>query len=274
MGLQLDQHARARDQACHVAGVRAHVEIDVRRKAAIPAFESNLAPRKGAVHPHHDEPHALADGVPGGAVVGVDIHVAGRAALDARGIAQARKDLPPQGGGQARFGLQEHAEIDAGMFMQVLADPLPVADDLDAHLLQLARGADAVLQQEGRRMDRAHAHDGVARMKGHALVALARLHAGDAQALEDQLLHMGVADDVEIGPRARLARQIAPRGGDAAALLIIVDDEGEVTLRVDAILVADIRPALIDDGLHDRAGEGRPLFLGPAAHGDGAAPVV
>ena len=195
MRLQLDEHARARDQARHVAGVRAHVEIDVRRKAAVFALEADLAPRKGAVHPHHDEPHALADGMPGGAVMGVDIHVARRAALDARGIAQAREDLPPQGRGQARFRLQEHAQIGAGMFVQVLADPRPVADDLYAHLLQLAGRADAVLQQEGRGMDRPHAHDGVARVKGQAFVAPARLHAGDAQALENQLLHMGVADD-------------------------------------------------------------------------------
>jgi hypothetical protein len=50
----------------------------------------------------------------------------------------------------------------------------------------------------------------VLRAKGQALVAPARPHARHPQALEDQMLHMSVADDVEIGLRARLARPESP----------------------------------------------------------------
>ena len=105
------------------------------------------------------------------------------------------------------------------MVHQALADALEAHQHRNAHVAEMPDRADAGAQQMRRRVDRAAREDHLAAAELLLAAVDHRLDADAARALEQQLLHLRVGRDRQVGALARLAIEIAHRGRDALLVL-------------------------------------------------------
>ena len=106
------------------------------------------------------------------------------------------------------------------MIHQALADACKTHQDRNAHVLQVSDRADAGAQEMRRRMDRAAGEHDFAAAELLLPAVDHCLHADALRALEQQLLHLRVGRDRQVGALARVAIEIAHRGRDALLGLV------------------------------------------------------
>ena len=206
------------------------------------------------------------DRVPGRLGDGDDEHVALVHARHVGGVAQADVDVAARELVDARVRLDVGRDRDRRVVHQALADAGERRAHLDAQVLQMPDRPDAGAQQMGRRVDGAAGQDHLARPELRARALHVRDHADAALALEQQLGHLRVGRDRQVGALARGGIEIAD-GGRHAPLVGVGDGDRVVAVLPLAVLVGQVLEARRLEGL------GRGLgMLGPLAPGRCAAP--
>ena len=106
------------------------------------------------------------------------------------------------------------------MVHQALADAGEARQHRNPHVPEMPDRADAGAQQMRRRMDRAGREDDFAAAELLLAAIDQRLDADALRAFEQQLLHLRVGRDRQVGALARGAIEIAHRGRDALLVLV------------------------------------------------------
>src|SRR5204862_502555 len=150
-----------------------------------------------------------------------DKHIAGRDAVDPRGIAERQQDVPARPAVEPRLRLHKGRYRYGRVVHQPLPDTRQIGAHLDAEIHQRPGRPDAGAQQVRRRMDRAGADDDFAPGLIDAELGLRpfdeRLDADAAGALEEQLGNLRRGRDRQVRTPPRAAVELADRGRDAPA---------------------------------------------------------
>ena len=153
------------------------------------------------------------------------------------------------------------------MFHQMLADPGPVGDHIDAEMQQLRRRANTRPHQDRRRMGRTAGDD---HLVGANLAQPLRTfdrQPGQPGAVEVQPLDFRPVEDFEIGPRAHFYGEIGDVSGDPL-VVDIGDRDGEIAVFELGVHVVEIGEAFRFRRLHHRRRVAGPDVGKQAPHAD------
>ena len=167
----------------------------------------------------------------------------------------------------ARVRLDIGRDRDRGVIHEALADAGQGRAHLDPQVLQVPDRADAGAQQVGRRVDGAAREDHLARPELLARALDVRHHADAAPALEQQLGHLRVGRDRQVGALARGRIEVAD-GRRHAPLVGVGDGDRVVAVAPFAVLVGQVLEARGLEGLGRGLGMARPQLREDAPHGD------
>ena len=155
------------------------------------------------------------------------------------------------------------------MVHQALADAGEARQHRNAHVPEVPDRSDPGAQQMRRRMDRAAREDDLAAAELLLAAIDQRLDADALRAFEQQLLHLRLGRNRQVGALARRAIEIAHRGRDALLVLVGVRHR-EVAVDELAVLVGQELEAGLLAGLGHRLAMLRPVLLRNAADGNAA----